>query len=484
MFYSDFQAFLKVLDKEGELKRIPQSVSPILEIPEVTDRVSKQKGGGKALLFTNVQGSRYPLVMNAFGSRKRISMALGVKDIEEIALEVNRLLNVAPPKTLLEKIAFLPKLIEFSNFPPKLVRDGICQEVVKTGEEVNLLEFPILKCWPLDAGQFITLTGVITKDLDTGVRNVGMYRMQVFDEKTTAVHWQIHKDGAHHYHGYKRANKRMEVAVFVGADPATVYSGSAPLPQNIDELLLAGFIRKHPVELVKCRSVDLEVPANAEIVIEGYVDPWELRTEGPFGDHTGYYSLEDEYPVFHVIALTHRKDPVYASTIVGKPPQEDFYFGKATERIFLPIIKMQLPEIVDINFPAEGVFNNCILVSIRKEFPMHARKTMSAIWGLGQLSFSKFIIVVDDDTDVQSVSDVAWRVFCNVDPGRDMFITEGVVDALDHCSSQPLFGSKVGIDATRKVKGEGYDRIWPSDIVMSPEIKAKIDSIWSELGLD
>ncbi|MCZ6541045.1 MAG: menaquinone biosynthesis decarboxylase [Nitrospinae bacterium] len=456
MHYKSLREFIERLEAEGELVRIAEPVSPLLEIAEITDRVSKSPDGGKALLFENVEGSAMPVLINAFGSWRRIRLALGVTDLESIAREIERYLKIAPPATLMDKAKLLPMLLQASKFPPKAVsaKQASCQEVVMTGDDVDLGRIPIIQCWPQDAGRFITFPIVINRSLDRSIRNVGLYRMQVFDKTTTAMHWHIHKDGAHFFHEYRKENRRMEVAVAIGADPATCYAASAPLPYGIDEFLLAGFIRKHPVPLVKCKTVDLEVPAHAEIVLEGYIDPAVMRLEGPFGDHTGYYSQDGDYPVFHVTAVTHRKDPVYLTTIVGIPPQEDFYLGKATERIFLPLLRTQLPEIVDMNMPLEGVFHNCVIISLNKRYPMQARRLMSALWGLGQMSFVKTIITVDAEVDVQNEAEVLKLLLDEVDLERDLFFSEGILDVLNHASDQALYGSKLGIDATRVIDGE------------------------------
>ena len=366
MAFFSLREFIDKIDAMGELTRIPRRVSPILEISEITDRVSKQPDGGKALLFEDVEGSAMPVLINAFGSWKRMCAALEVASLDNIAREMEKFLKIAPPQSWLDKAKLLPLLLEASNFPPRMVSTAPCQEVVHTGDAVDLTRLPILQCWPNDAGRFITYPIVINRSVDRKIRNVGLYRMQVYDKNTTAMHWHIHKDGAHFFHEFKRQNRRMEVAVAIGADPATCYSASAPLPYGVDEFLLAGFLRKKAVPLVKCKTVQLEVPANAEIVLEGYIDPNEMRLEGPFGDHTGYYSQDGDYPVFHVTAITYRKNPIYLTTIVGIPPQEDYYLGKATERIFLPLLKMQWPEVVDMNMPLEGVFHNCVIVSIDK----------------------------------------------------------------------------------------------------------------------
>lgn len=466
MNYKSLREFIERLEAEGELVRIAEPVSPLLEIAEITDRVSKSPDGGKALLFENVEGSAMPVLINAFGSWRRIQMALGVASLENIAQEIVRFLKVAPTATLADKAKVLSMLIQASKFPPKIVpaKQASCQEVVMTGHDVDLGRIPIIQCWPQDAGRFITYPIVINRSLDRSIRNVGLYRMQVFDKTTTAMHWHIHKDGAHFFHQYRKENQRMEVAVAIGADPATCYAASAPLPYGIDEFLLAGFIRKQPVPLVKCKTVDLEVPAHAEIVLEGYIDPAEMRLEGPFGDHTGYYSQDGDYPVFHVTAVTHRKDPVYLTTIVGIPPQEDFYLGKATERIFLPLLRTQLPEIGDMNMPLEGVFHNCVIVSLNKRYPMQARRLMSALWGLGQMSFVKTIITVDAEVDVQNEAEVLKLLLDEVDLGRDLFFSEGILDVLNHASDQSLYGSKLGIDATRVIDGEPPKSPAPDEI--------------------
>ncbi|GJL79894.1 MAG: hypothetical protein NPINA01_28830 [Nitrospinaceae bacterium] len=454
-FYS-LKEFIDRLEQEDELVRISEPVSPILEISEITDRVSKMPGGGRALLFENVEGSAMPVLINAFGSTRRMNLALGVDDIEDIAQEIDRYLKIAPPATLIDKVKLLPLLLNAANFPPKMVgkSKAPCQEVVHLGDAVDLYTIPVLQCWPADAGRFITFPIVVNRSADDKLRNVGLYRMQIYDKKTTAMHWHIHKDGAHFFHEFRRQNKKMEVAVAIGADPAVCYSASAPLPYGIDEFLLAGFIRKSAVPLVKCKTVDLEVPATAEIVLEGYIDPQEMRLEGPFGDHTGYYSQDGDYPVFHVTAVTHRKNPVYLTTIVGIPPQEDFYLGKATERIFLPLMRTQLPEIVDMDMPLEGVFHNSVIISIDKRYPMQARRMMSALWGLGQMSFVKTILVVDANVDVHDTEAVLQVLFDRVDFKRDLFFSEGILDVLNHASDQALYGSKLGIDVTTKIDGE------------------------------
>ena len=461
MPYHSLREFIDRLENENELVRIKDHVSPILEITEITDRVSKQPGGGKALLFENVEGSNIPVLINAFGSSKRINMALGVRDIEKIPNDIDKYLKIKPPSSLLEKVKLLPMLLEAAAFPPKMVssRQASCQEVVLTGDDVDLGEIPILQCWPNDAGRFITFPIVVNRTIDRKLRNVGLYRMQVYDKKTTGMHWHIHKDGAHFFHEFKKQGKIMECAVAIGADPAVCYSASAPLPFGIDEFLFAGFIRKSPVPLVKCKTVDLEIPATAEIVLEGFIDPSEMRLEGPFGDHTGYYSQDGDYPVFNITAITHRKNPIYLTTIVGKPPQEDFYLGKATERIFLPLMRTQLPEIIDMNMPAEGVFHNLVILSIDKRFPMQARRLMSALWGMGQMSFVKTIIVFDQDVDIQNTKKVVETLLNKIDFTHDLFFSEGILDVLNHASDKALYGSKLGIDATTKIEGEDESKI-------------------------
>jgi len=486
MNYESLREFIERLEAEGELVRIAEPVSPLLEIAEITDRVSKSPDGGKALLFENVEGSAMPVLINAFGSWRRIRLALGVADLENIAREIERYLKIAPPATLADKAKLLPMLLQASKFPPKIVsaRQASCQEVVMTGHDVDLGCIPIIQCWPDDAGRFITYPIVINRSLDRSIRNIGLYRMQVFGKATTAMHWHIHKDGAHFFHEYRKANQRMEVAVAIGADPATCYAASAPLPYGIDEFLLAGFVRKKAVPLVKCKTVDLEVPAHAEIVLEGYIDPAEMRLEGPFGDHTGYYSQDGEYPVFHVTAITHRKDPVYLTTIVGIPPQEDFYLGKATERIFLPLLRTQLPEIVDMNMPLEGVFHNCVIVSLNKRYPMQERRLMSALWGLGQMSFVKTIVAVDADVDVQDEAQILKLLLDKVDLARDLFFSEGILDVLNHASDRALYGSKLGIDATCVIDGEPPrtpvpDKMPPPEAGLAEQIKENFPEVRS-----
>ncbi len=553
----DLRDWIKTLEKHGELKRIREEVSPELEITEITDRVSKigsrshpfrkEHGkdgapdssskyapGGPALLFENVKGHPgHKVLINQFGSERRMALALGVERLDEIAKRISELMSVKAPEGLLDKLKMLPQLGEFSNAFPKIVsaKDAPCKEMIRR-ERFDLNYFPILKCWPQDGGRFITLPCVHTRDPRTGKRNIGMYRMQVYDGQTTGMHWQRQKVAAEHYREALRnaaaagaeadptqsaeaarvammaesaggavsipdgplagtqqvsvgalKGSRLEVAVAIGTDPATTFAAVVPAPPEVEEFLIVGFLRGKPVEIVKCETVDLEVPAHAEIILEGYVELGELRREGPFGDHTGFYTLEDEYPVFHVTCITHRKDPIYAATIVGKPPMEDAWMGKAVERIFLPAMKMTIPELVDIHLPVEAVFHNLMIVSIRKSYPGHARKVMHAIWSLGQAMFTKCIIVVDEDCDVQDIGEVVLRVANNIDPERDIQFTLGPVDSLDHASRLPNYGSKMGVDATRKWKAEGFERPWPAMIEMDRATKAKVDAMWAKLGL-
>ena len=480
MAYQDLREFIGLLEKRGELARVRARVSPVLEITQITDRISK--ANGPALLFESVEGSRMPVLMNAFGSAGRMALALGVASVESIAKEIERLLKPEVPAGIVDKLKLVPLLWKLMNIPPKVVSSAPCQEVVREGD-ASLDDLPVLKCWPGDGGRFITLPMVFTKDPETGVRNCGMYRMQVYDARTTGMHWHIHHDGARHFRDHKKLGRRMDVAVALGGDPAVIYAATAPLPPGVDEMLFAGFLRHRGVEMVRCKTVSQEVPADAEIVIEGYVDPAELRTEGPFGDHTGYYSLRGEYPVFHVTCITHRRDAIYPATVVGKPPMEDCFMGKATERIFLPFIKMQLPEVVDVDLPLFGVFHNFAFVAIDKAYPFHARKVMHAIWGLGQMMFTKFIVVVDKDVNVHDANEVLWKVGNNVSPQRDVAFVEGPLDVLDHASPMPQFGSKMGIDATKKWPEENHPREWPDEIRMSPEVVALVEKRWQEYGI-
>jgi len=488
MAYKDLREFITRLEREGELKRIAAPVDVDLEITEITDRVSK--GGGPALYFERPRSARdgrsyaIPLLINTLGSKKRLELALEVNSIEDVARRIEGLLEMKPPEGLIEKVRLLPKLAELGSFFPKTVKDGPVKEVAER-DNLSLAQFPIMKCWPQDAGRFITFPMVITRSPRTGRRNVGCYRMQVYDERTTAMHWQVHKGGAEHFRWLERQSKgkRMDVAAALGSDPATMLSAILPLPEDLDEFLFAGFLRQEPVELVKCETVDLEVPAQAEIVLEGYVDLDDIRTEGPFGDHTGYYSLEDKFPAFHLTAITRRRNPIYVSTIVGPPPMEDYWMGYAVERIFLPLMRKQMPEVVDMHMPAEGIFHNLMIVAIRKSYPGHARKVMNAIWGLPGAMFTKCIVVVDHDVDVHNLREVVWKALNHIDPERDIQFTLGPVDQLEHASRLPSFGSKMGVDSTRKWPSEGFARPWPDEIVMDEETKKKVDAMWASLGL-
>ena len=541
--YRDLREWIGTLEKSGELRRVREEVSPELEITEITDRVSKigarsgpETGGkyapgGPALLFENVTGHPgHKVLINQFGSERRMAMALGVERLDEVAERITGLMNVKPGEGFFDKLKMLPQLAALASAFPKTVsaKDAPCKEVIRR-EGFDLNEFPVLKCWPHDGGRFITLPCVHTRDPRNGRRNIGMYRMQVYDGQTTGMHWQRQKVAADHYRNALRAaaaagadstqsaevaqiaamaesaggavripdgpeglpqvvlgkvkGNRMEVAVAIGTDPATTFAAIVPAPPEVEEFLIAGFLRGKPVEIVKCETVDLEVPAHAEIVLEGYVELGELRSEGPFGDHTGFYTLKDDYPVFHLTCITHRKDPIYAATIVGKPPMEDAWMGLAVERIFLPAMKMTIPELVDVHLPVEAVFHNLMIVSIRKSYAGQARKVMHAIWSLCQAMFTKCIVVVDEDCDVHDMSDVVLRVANNIDPERDIQFTMGPVDSLDHAARLPGYGSKMGIDATRKWKAEGFDRPWPAMIEMDAATKARVDAIWKKLGI-
>jgi 4-hydroxy-3-polyprenylbenzoate decarboxylase len=483
--YRDLREFIADLDAAGELARVRAEVDPRLEITEITQRTTR--AGGPALLFERVKGHSIPVLINAFGSMERLAMALGVERIEDLAAEIESVLELPGGAggglSIVDKLKMLPRLKELSEIGPRVVRDGPCQEVVLEGERANLDAIPIIQCWPGDGGRFITLPLVFSRHPETGGRNMGMYRMQVYDSRTTGMHWHRHKGGAGHYWAAERRGERLAVAAVLGGDPLLVYAATAPLPDGIDELLFAGFVRKRGVELVRCRTVDLEVPATAEIVIEGWVEPHERRREGPFGDHTGYYSLADDFPVFHVSAVTHRRDPIYPTTVVGPPPQEDAFLGKATERLFLPLLRKQLPEIVDMNLPIESCFHNLVIVSIDKRYPGHARKVMHAFWGLGQLMFSKVILVVDKDVNVHDPREVLWKATNHIDPRRDIVFVDGPVDELDHAAPLVCYGSKMGIDATHKWRSEGFEREWPEEMVMSPEVVERVDALWGELGI-
>lgn len=506
MAFDSYRSFIDALDRAGELRRITQPVATELEITEIADREMKSPGGGKALLFekptVNGKVSPFPVAINTMGSWKRMAMSMGADSVDEVAADLGALMKAKPPTSFGEAIKLLGTAVELRHAKPKRVKTGPCKEVihlvqgpeskvqgwpaapdVADASTFNLLpptlsDLPILRCWPLDGGRFITLPCVVTQDPDTGERNVGMYRIQIYDDRTTGMHWQLQKVGARHGRRYYETGTRMPVAIFLGGDPAFPFAATAPLPDGLDEFLLAGYLRKKSVELVKCETSDLEVPANADFVIEGYVDPMEpLRMEGPFGDHTGYYTLPEPYPVFHVTAITHRKDAVYPATIVGIPPMEDFYMGAASVKLFLPIFKMNFPEIVDIALPAEGVFHNAVFVSIRKTYPMQAYKIMHGLWGMGQMMFTKYIVVVDDDVDVHNTSDVLFRLCANTDPQRDAVFTRGPADVLDHATSEIAIGSKLGVDATRKLAGEGFKRSWPPIIKMDAAVRAKIDAM-------
>ncbi|MEJ7809091.1 MAG: menaquinone biosynthesis decarboxylase [Gemmatimonadaceae bacterium] len=482
--------FVEQIEHAGELVRISQPVAARFEVCEIADRVMKSRGGGPALLFEHVtlgdgSRSRYPVAINLFGSMRRMAMSLGVADLDEIGGRITELLELKVPDGLLAKLALLPRLLEVGKFPPR-VRGGKprCQEVVWRGDEVDLRTLPIITCWPEDGGPYITLPMVISRDPKRGIRNVGMYRVQVMGPRTLAMHWQRHKVGAAHWREMAERGETMAVCIAIGADPASVYAASAPLPPTVDEFLFAGFLRKEPVRLAKALTCDLEVPADAEFVIEGYIDPSEpLVTEGPFGDHTGFYSLADLYPQVHVTAVTMRERPIYATTIVGRPPMEDFYLGHATERIFLPLLRLTVPEIVDYHMPAEGIFHNLVFVAIDKQYPGHAYKVMNALWGQGLMSLAKLIIVVDKDVNVRDPREAWWVALNNIDPERDARFTMGPVDVLDHSSRSFTYGSKMGLDATRKWPEEGFMREWPKVIAMDSATKARVDAIWPSLGL-
>ena len=510
MAFDSFRDFIAALDRAGELKRISQPVATELEITEIADREMKSPGGGKALLFEKptVNGvvSPFPVAINTLGSHKRMAMSMGAESVDEVANELGALMKAKPPTSFKEAIKLLSLALDLRHAKPKTVKSGACKEVIhkfqdssfkpgipwppapsletsnlnlETAPPLTLLNIPILKCWPLDGGRFITLPCVVTRDPDTGERNLGMYRIQIYDDKTTGMHWQLQKVAARHGRRYYERGERMPVAIFIGGDPMFPFAATAPLPDGLDEFLLAGYLRKKSVELIKCETNDLEVPANADFVIEGYIDPTEpLREEGPFGDHTGYYTLPEPYPVFHVTAITHRKDAVYPATIVGIPPMEDFYIGGASVKLFLPIFKMNFPEIVDIALPAEGVFHNLVFVSIKKTYPMQAYKIMHGLWGMGQMMFTKYIVVVDAGVNVHNTSEVLFHLTANTDPQRDSIFTKGPSDVLDHATSEIASGSKMGFDATKKIPGEGFKRAWPPLIKMDEAVKAKVDALF------
>jgi 4-hydroxy-3-polyprenylbenzoate decarboxylase len=475
---ADLRAWIELLEREGELVRVEAEVDPDLEITEIVDRTVKE--GGPALLFTNPKGADHPLLINQFGTERRMCLAFGVERLDDVAQKLEDVLEMQPPQGLVEKVRGLKKLKSIADSMPKEVRDGPCQDVVLTGDDADLDLLPIQRCWPGDPAPFITLPAVITADPRTGVRNVGMYRMQKIDKRSTFMHWQLHKDGRA---DWLAADGRIPVAVALGLDPVTAYSASAPLPKHIDELMLAGFLKGSAVELVDCKTIPLQVPANAEIVLEGWIEQDDMGIEGPFGDHTGYYSPPEPFPIFRLSAVTMRREAIYPSIVVGKPPAEDAWLGKATERIFLPAIRMSVPEIVDYDLPVAGAFHNCVIVSIRKAFPGHARKVMHAIWGLGMLSLTKSVVVVDEWVDVHDYGEVFFRVTANVDPKRDVVLTEGPLDHLDHAPSLQFVGGKIGIDATHKGPEEGA-RPWPAEIVMTEDVKRLVDARWSEYGIE
>ncbi|MFL5477569.1 MAG: menaquinone biosynthesis decarboxylase [Gemmatimonadaceae bacterium] len=490
MSLDSISQFLSAIDRIGELARIREPVKARLEICEIADRVMKQPGGGKALYFENVildngQRSQYPVAINLFGSMKRMCLALGVSDLDEIGERITEMLDLKVPEGLVGKLAMLPRLLEVGKFPPR-TRSGkpACQEIILQGDDVDLSSLPIITCWPEDGGPYVTLPMVISKDPKRGIRNVGMYRVQVLGPRTLAMHWQRHKVGAAHWREMAEKGERMPVVIAVGADPASVYSASAPLPPTIDEFLFAGFLRKNPVSLTKAVTCDLEVPSDAEFVIEGYIDPAEpLVIEGPFGDHTGFYSEADLYPQVHVTAVTMRRNPVYATTIVGRPPMEDFYLGHATERIFLPLLRLTVPEIVDYHMPAEGIFHNLVFVSIDKQYPGQAYKVMNALWGQGLMALAKVIVILDKDVNVRNVQEAWWVALNHIDPERDVRFSMGPVDVLDHSSRGFTYGSKMGIDATRKWPEEGFTRNWPKVIEMDSATKQRVDDMWATLAL-
>jgi 4-hydroxy-3-polyprenylbenzoate decarboxylase len=495
MAFSSFSEFIAALDRAGELQRIPIPVATELEISQWAEREMKAPGGGRALLFEKptVGGvvSPYPLAVNTMGSRRRMAMALGIESVDELAQQMQLILKAKPPTDLKSAWKLARQGIDLLHARPKHVKDGPCKDVVHrfsqdqpvTAEALaTLLDLPILQCWPQDGGRFITFPCVHTRDPDTGERNLGMYRMQVYDGQTTGMHWQVHKVAARHGKRYYERGERMPVAVTLGGDPAYTFAATAPLPDGLDEILFAGFLRKKSVELVRCETVDLEVPADVDFVLEGYVQPGELRPEGPFGDHTGFYTPVDDYPVFHLTAITRRSQPVYPCTVVGIPPMEDFYMGDASVRIFLPVFRMNFPEIVDMALPAEGVFHNLVFVSIRKQYPWQAYKIMHALWGMGQMMFSKYIVVVDADCDVHNTSEVLFRLCANTDPQRDSTFVKSPCDALDHAPSVPCIGSHMGFDATRKLPAEGYGRAWPDLVKMDSAVEARVAALRAALG--
>ncbi len=483
------------LDRAGELVRVSAPVATELEISAWAEREMKKPGGGKALLFEKptVNGvvSSMPLAVNTLGSERRMALSLGLGKIEELAEEMRLILKAKPPTSIKQAWAMAKQGLSLLNAKPKRVGDGPCKEVIHRfdGEPLGagaalptLLDLPILKCWPQDGGRFITFPCVHTQDPDTGERNLGMYRMQVYDERSTGMHWQVHKVGARHGKRYYERGEKMPVAVTLGGDPSHIFAATAPLPDGLDEILFSGFIRKKSVDLVKCETIPLEVPADVDVVLEGYVLPGEKRAEGPFGDHTGFYTPVDDYPVFHLTAITRRKDAVYPCTVVGIPPMEDFYMGTASVRIFLPVFQMNFPEIVDIALPAEGVFHNLVVVSIRKQYAWQAYKIMHGLWGMGQMMFSKYIIVVDEDCDVHNTSEVLFRLCANTDPQRDTTFVKSPCDALDHAQTVECIGTHMGIDATKKLPSEGYTRTWPELLKMDDAVLAKVEAMMAALS--
>ena len=483
-------AFVDALERSGELVRIREPVSLDLELTEIADRAMKQPGGGKAILveqpvLMNGNRSEFPVGINLFGSMRRMSMALGVDALDEIGDRITGLLQTKPPEGVIAKLAMLPRLLEVAKFPPRRKSGSApCQEIVWRDADVDIGRLPLMKCWPEDGGAYITVPMVITRDPKRGIRNVGMYRIMQTGRNTLAMHWQRHKVGAAHWREMAERGETMPVCIAIGADPPSMYSASAPLPPTIDEFLFAGFLRKSPVMLTKALTCDLEVPAEADFVLEGYIDPREpLVTEGPFGDHTGFYSLADQYPEVHVTTVTMRRNPVFPATIVGRPPMEDFYLGHATERIFLPLLRLTIPEIVDYHMPAEGIFHNLVFVSIRKEYPGQAFKVMNALWGQGLMSLAKVLVVVDEWVNVRNKEEAWWVALNNIDPQRDSRFSMGPMDVLDHSSRTFTYGSKIGIDGTRKLPEEGFVRDWPKVIEMDPAVKRKVDARWPRLGL-
>jgi 4-hydroxy-3-polyprenylbenzoate decarboxylase len=484
--YRNLQDFIAVLEKSGELKRVGVPVDPRLEISAIADRVMREPGGGPALFFENVKGSAFPLAINLMGSERRMAMALNAETLDGKAQEIEELISWGWSQlrdfNIFKSVpGALPRIPSAYSLIPRKVSNPVCQEV--TDDESGFDSLPVITCWPQDGGPFLTLPLVCTEDPETGRRNVGMYRMQVYDNKTAGMHWHLHKDGAHFFEKYKKSGRRMPVAVALGCDPAVIYAATAPLPEGVWEMMFAGFLRGKRAEVCKATLSGLLVPADAEFVLEGYVDPGESRTEGPFGDHTGFYSLPEEYPVFHLERITRRKNPVYPATIVGIPPKEDCWMGRATERLFLPLLKQICPDIVDLAMPFEGVFHNCVIVSVRKRFPGQARKVMNFIWGMGQMMYTKCIVAVDEEVNPHNSSEVAWRAFNNVDARRDLVLSDGPLDALDHSSPLPRYGSRIGIDATRKVPGEGHTRPWPSPLAMDAGVEELVKRRWGEYGL-